>query len=456
MLSVSLVAYLKVRTSRKIAVVACFAPRAVVIAASLVRLVWLYPITPHDDPEYRLWLPAILTQIHVCLSICTACIPYMVPFFKSLDVSLRRLDSSKNGTGMCERTASASLWYRRHKKAKVYNSWDSTVLANLQYERVPQAMPHIPTPPPLSPITPVRFHTPPNLSVANSDFSEYQGLNISIPERSSPPPPQTASSFALSPTCASPVPLLWVNSFIPTRPAPTPPLKSHSPGAPYVASHTPSTVNAAQTPRFSLYPQQMQPQSRYSPDLRQGGFSSTSIPPIRSLRSQVGSSSRNPNIRTPKLSMNNHEYRMHSSNAVQPPKYSTAPLPTAPPPTTTSPTSKYRPASTQDLTSPMGAAINNYFENVLPQTAPSVPLPAIPSSDKHRQRNQQVLSPSNTMRFQTTLPMAPQPGSNPSDVLRDELFLPRDSVVMMKSPHSRHMPVVHDTWRSAKMVARES
>ncbi|KAJ4377764.1 hypothetical protein N0V83_000594 [Neocucurbitaria cava] len=63
MLSVNLVAYLKVRFSSKVAVVACFAPRLLVISAALIRLIWLYPITPHSDPQYRLWLPSIMTQV---------------------------------------------------------------------------------------------------------------------------------------------------------------------------------------------------------------------------------------------------------------------------------------------------------------------------------------------------------------------------------------------------------
>jgi hypothetical protein len=156
MLSINLVAYLRVRFSRKVAVVACFAPRALVITASLVRLIWLYPITPHSDPEFRLWLPAILSQVHVCLSICTACIPYMIPFFKSLEGGLRRARSSKSTEFRLDERMSrtpSSLWFRRQKRTKVFNSWDSTAVASLQYERVPQASPQIPTPQPISPLS---------------------------------------------------------------------------------------------------------------------------------------------------------------------------------------------------------------------------------------------------------------------------------------------------------------
>ncbi|KAJ4299040.1 hypothetical protein N0V90_004284 [Kalmusia sp. IMI 367209] len=63
MLSVNLVAYLKVPNSKKVAVVACFAPRILVIGAALARLIYLYPISPHNKPEFNLWIPLICTQV---------------------------------------------------------------------------------------------------------------------------------------------------------------------------------------------------------------------------------------------------------------------------------------------------------------------------------------------------------------------------------------------------------
>ncbi|KAG9187526.1 hypothetical protein G6011_05397 [Alternaria panax] len=63
-LSIYLVAYLQVRLSRKLAVIACFAPRMLVLSAALVRLILLYPATPHSDPQYRLWVPTIMSQGH--------------------------------------------------------------------------------------------------------------------------------------------------------------------------------------------------------------------------------------------------------------------------------------------------------------------------------------------------------------------------------------------------------
>ncbi|KAH7397389.1 hypothetical protein BKA66DRAFT_408537 [Pyrenochaeta sp. MPI-SDFR-AT-0127] len=452
MLSVNLVAYLKVRVSRKIAVVACFAPRALVLAAALVRLIWLYPITPHNNPQYRLWLPAIMTQIQVCLSVCTACIPYMVPFFKSLEGNLRRTYSSKGRDFHTEEGSSrSSLWYRRHNKGHVLNSWDSNAVASQQYERVAQASPHIPTPTPMSPLTPPRLRTPPSRS------QSIRGLSISIPDRDAQlkrstgiASPQTASSFALSPTCTSPQPLLS-QSFIPTRVAPTPPPKTHNPNLPTASSKYSNgdsiPLDTPRMQRFSLFPS---PRSNsHSP--QQAPFTSPSIPPIRALRSQtVSGTTRYPTILRPYSPINNVLHRPQATRDAQAPKFSTAPLPRSPPLTTTASKLQGRPSSVQELTSPMGAAINTYFSTSVPRNPP--PPPTRPASIVQRQRNQQVLSPSNSLRSPESRPTSPTTSPTPHDVLRDELFLPRDSIYMSKMSRSQTMPSIRDVRSSPQIV----
>ncbi|KAF2741880.1 hypothetical protein M011DRAFT_413696, partial [Sporormia fimetaria CBS 119925] len=98
MLSVNLVAYLHVKLSEKVVVVACFAPRILVIGAALARLIYLYPITPHSNPQYNLWVPTICAQVQVCLSISTACIPYVKPFFGKVGSgSWRTSELRRNG-----------------------------------------------------------------------------------------------------------------------------------------------------------------------------------------------------------------------------------------------------------------------------------------------------------------------------------------------------------------------
>ncbi|KAF1936266.1 hypothetical protein EJ02DRAFT_315658, partial [Clathrospora elynae] len=180
MLAVTLVAYLKVQLSRKFAVVACFAPRVLVLGVALVRLIWLYPITASSDAQYRLWLPAILTQVHVCLSICTACIPYMVPFFKKIDGTLRRSHSTRSRNILLNDEhghSRSSLWFRRHTKAKSLDSSDPGAVASIQYVRVSQTSPYLPTPRPLTSLSPPQLRTPP------STKASMRGLNIYIPHR---------------------------------------------------------------------------------------------------------------------------------------------------------------------------------------------------------------------------------------------------------------------------------
>ncbi|KAH7381312.1 hypothetical protein DE146DRAFT_282001 [Phaeosphaeria sp. MPI-PUGE-AT-0046c] len=447
-LSFKLVLYLKLRFSRKVAVVACFAPRSFVAAASAARLIWLYPITPNNDPEYRLWLPAILTQLHVCISICTACIPYMVPFFKSLDSSLRRGYSLKSSEFRFEErrpSVSSSLWYRRQKKAKTLDSFDSTGATSLHYERVPQASPHIPTPRPMSPLTPPQYNSRPG--TAASKISFYRGLSISIPSRNSSRPrtltissPQTASSGALSPSCASPTNFLSMQSFLATRKAPTPPSKTHSPNPQTASSHyssrSPSPVSPDLPSRFTLYPPQSTPNSRWSPELRHSGFTPVAIPPIRQLRPSAS-------------------YSTGRNQGAHPPKFSTAPHPISPPSTTTLPTAKPQHLSVQELNSPMGAAINNYFSSAEDEVEVPVSASLAPPLSPRCLRNHQVLSPANTSRTQKPLPRSPFPDAS-NDMVRDELGMPRDSIIMTKISRSPGMPFIQDARCSPRLVTSTS
>ncbi|KAF2472389.1 uncharacterized protein BDR25DRAFT_220358, partial [Lindgomyces ingoldianus] len=161
MLSVNLVAYLQVNLSRKITVVACFAPRVLVIVAALARLIYLYPINPHMKPAFNLWIPVICTQIQVCLSISTACIPYMKPFFEGVEAGVWRADDLRRKGMMVDelyayRSAGGSLGTKGHghSKGKEIYSMDSTIRAtSYKYGRSTDVSPQIPTPVPLSPLT---------------------------------------------------------------------------------------------------------------------------------------------------------------------------------------------------------------------------------------------------------------------------------------------------------------
>ncbi|KAF2790511.1 hypothetical protein K505DRAFT_217606, partial [Melanomma pulvis-pyrius CBS 109.77] len=146
MLSVNLVAYLKVKLSRKVIVVACFAPRILVIGAALARLIYLFPITPHDNPEFNLWVPVICTEVQICITISTACIPYMKPFFEGAEAGAWRADDRRRKclkvNTLCG-YQSVSGQAKAHKQGKELHSMDSTASMSLKYGRTPDVSPRI-------------------------------------------------------------------------------------------------------------------------------------------------------------------------------------------------------------------------------------------------------------------------------------------------------------------------
>jgi hypothetical protein len=443
MISFNLVVYLRIRFSRKVAVVACFTPRALVAAASLVRLVWLHPITPQNNPDFKLWLPAILSQVQVCLSICTACIPYMVPFFKSMEETLRRTYSSKSPDFRMDARGNripSSLWFRRRKRTQTCDSRDPPAVSNLKYERVSEVSPHIPTPRPMSPLTPPQYFSRP--STANSGSPNHRSLSIGIPDPRTMGVvgPQTANSCALSPSCTSLESLPSTHAFIPSRKAPAPPSKAHSP-IPSMADSYDSCRNSSSTSlqgahRFSLFPQLQVRRSRYSPDLRNNGFAPVAIPSSTSVHFSV---------------LNNIETQPITPSISQPPKLNITPcLPS----TILSPTSKPQHLSVQELNSPMGAAINNYFRSAASEPLPSTPMPAAASPSAYRQRNRRILSPANTLRTQNISMRSAPPVAH--DVVRNELGLPRNSIILTQSGRSHESPSMQDVRSSPRLVPHDS
>jgi hypothetical protein len=162
MLSVDLVAHLRVRTSRKVAVVACFAPRLIVVAAALVRAVYLYQVTPHGNPEFDLWISTVCTQVHVCASICTACIPYMVPFFKSLQSNIWRSHSRTSWAARSRSSQPLGQSPNRLRKREAtirFESPKSSASLIKEPARVSIISPRIPSPGPISPFLPPPIST---------------------------------------------------------------------------------------------------------------------------------------------------------------------------------------------------------------------------------------------------------------------------------------------------------
>jgi hypothetical protein len=157
-LSIDLVAHLKVRLSRKIAVVACFIPRLLVIFSAIARAFYFYQISPHANPVYDLWISTVCTQVHVCVSICTACIPYMVPFFKSLQGNIWRSYSTKSWN-MVARSSKLPRHASNRLQKRDAMSYVLPQVPDQATDRVSRVPPYIPSPEPLSPFMP-----PPNVT----------------------------------------------------------------------------------------------------------------------------------------------------------------------------------------------------------------------------------------------------------------------------------------------------
>lgn len=414
----------RLKSSRKVVVVACFSPRALVAAASLIRLIWLDTLTSHihldSRPNDGLWVPAILSQVHVCLSVCTACIPYMV--------FIRRLDNLSRTTE--SRDEVHPLWSRRQKNSKIFRSWNSNAVASLQYERVPHRSPQIPTPSPLSPLTSPRFDLRP--STARSRPAIRHGLSINIPERSKSLPrstgvasPHTASSFALSPSCT---PLLSMHSLVPNQNQPTPPPKTHSPRPPTASS---CYSSRSLSPPSSARPARLL--SLFPPSTLSGDALAAISPTGRHPTSQ--------DFYKPAI-------------ITQPSRLSPAYHPSSPQSTIISPISKRRHYSVQELVSPMGAAINNYFSSAAPKAEPP-PIalsPVVTPGSALSQRNAQILSPTNNMRTQKPLPRSPLPGTSPDLVRRELVSLNHPAID--EGMHARGMPLMQDVRSIPRVVVR--
>lgn len=461
MLSVHLVACLQVRLSRKFAVIACFAPRILVLSASLVRFILLYPATPHSGPQYRLWVPAIMSQGHVCLSIATASIPYMVPFFKGLHSDLRRTHFTKSRLHSIDEEAGrskSSLWFRRHNKTKALDLWDPFADADAQYDHVPQVSPCLPTPRPLSPLSPPRPYT------RLGKQASVRGLNIYIPFRDPRrqrsldwASPRTESSGALSPSCASPQALL-LQSFIPSRKAPSPPSRIHSPmptsSSSCYSSRTPTpALTTPYAQRFSLFPpdcsSSISPQSQQSPCL------ASIIPPIRVIRSQtVSRVTELPGLSNLKSPPSPATLPVRSSSRALPPKFSTTTHLQTPPLITAHEVRGFRPGSIQDLTSPMGAAINGWFSSAKTKYPSPLPSPIDTSPDRQPKIDQYELASMQSTDTPRSPPLSHMRSQARVDIPHDVPRSPRDALLSMRTSTSQMIPPIYDVRHSPRIIFR--
>ncbi|KAF2140424.1 uncharacterized protein K452DRAFT_231004 [Aplosporella prunicola CBS 121167] len=77
---------------RKIKIVCCFSSRIFVVPAIVMQLVYINKDQPTQDPSLHDWPVSICSQVVQSLGIVFACIPYLKPFFSSLESGLVRTD----------------------------------------------------------------------------------------------------------------------------------------------------------------------------------------------------------------------------------------------------------------------------------------------------------------------------------------------------------------------------
>lgn len=479
MLSVNLVAYLKVKLARKFLVIACFAPRLLVIGAALARLIYLYPVDPHDNPQFHLWVPVICTQVQVCLTISTACIPYMKPFFEGVEAGVWRVDDvrRKGMTGTDIYAYGSGGYLNAHKKGKEAYSMDSTVANSLRYGRTPDVSPRIPSPAPLSPLTPPQYNSS-NSSNSSRSPSE-RGLRLHIPPpgtrvtpSSDVTSPQTASSIALSPNCLSPQPLLSPPRTSPNR-GPSPPPRSHSPRPLVSSSHygspdpnsnlDPKLLSPPRTPDPSTFPQPPSASpGRYSLIPQVYPTPPPIIPrPTSQHRKRVSMHRMPPNTAQPRVSKPQFPPRSSSrQRSSSTPKYGVAPDPSNPSPSATIPSYYTKTPPTQSMGSP--PSIPSYYIKTPPTSNPATFPPTTPPSPQRR-RNQRILSPQNSSRREQISPVSPGSPPTPMTFWREDTSsssggaTSAGSAIRTQRPWEvDEMPIVQDARSSPRIVIQRS
>ncbi len=419
MLSINLVAFLRLRFSRKLAVIACFAPRALVVGAAVAHLIWLHPSSHYSEPQYRLWLPAIMMQVQICLSICTASIPFMVPYFKNLETNLRRTYIAKSGDFQTAPRRPRSLaCFRRERERDVLSSWDSADKSE-RFDTVPHLSSYVSTSRISTPFTPPLVNTP----ASAASWSE-RSLNLRIPdfhtwrqrptELEVPRSSRSRSSFRSS-LCATPHVLM--SRFSIRAPSPYRNVKPcHSRTSSEYSDDSVTGSNAPQGYKFHIFPP-LQPNGR-SPVPRKNDFVAPSVPPIRAPRSQKAAATT-----THAVELSPFNAQECSFTHVRALRISKTPQPRSPPAASLRRSkTKRRKTASRELDSPMWEAINYYFNG--PGDPPSA-VPSTPPTSAQPGHGQRVCTPSESGSTNSGTGT-----SSPAHhtVLCNEWCLPRDPI----------------------------
>ncbi|KAI1137560.1 hypothetical protein F5Y05DRAFT_419501 [Hypoxylon sp. FL0543] len=84
---------LQISRSKKAIVLSIFLTRIFVIGTAAAQLAVFYNAYPDSDVTQEMWLSVILNQVVICVSIVTACLPYLKPFMESLQSGIVRVEN---------------------------------------------------------------------------------------------------------------------------------------------------------------------------------------------------------------------------------------------------------------------------------------------------------------------------------------------------------------------------
>ncbi|KAF5139349.1 hypothetical protein E5D57_003144 [Metarhizium anisopliae] len=95
---------------KKMLVGGVFGSRILVTPAIIAHMVVFHGLYDESDATFNMFLPTILTQVVQCLSIVTACVPYLKPFLDSFQSgAMLAVDASSQNTGAKSRSGSGKF-----------------------------------------------------------------------------------------------------------------------------------------------------------------------------------------------------------------------------------------------------------------------------------------------------------------------------------------------------------
>ncbi|OAQ97749.1 hypothetical protein LLEC1_00413 [Akanthomyces lecanii] len=116
---------IQARKSMKSLVIFIFGSRLIIIPAAVCHIVYILKasqVYKSTNDTFEFWPPVIIRQVVQCLSIATACIPYLKPFLDNLESGQMRAGDAllyiKSGSGNSANKSSRS----RHRKKTGANS----------------------------------------------------------------------------------------------------------------------------------------------------------------------------------------------------------------------------------------------------------------------------------------------------------------------------------------------